>query len=254
MKKRIVGSVLAAILVVVSAFCFVGCGEEPYEPVYAWGKSFDFRGVTIDSKQDRGGSPETGLGMSVGDLIKSEYGKNNLDFANAEINGRNVDLTSRKGANADEFIANLDALARDELNDIYSGLVFTIGSKENPTLKITKDAGEEKIYELKKNEQAQGEFYYVMSDSSYGETPHPVGSFDADIARNVNGAPTKGCLGLLLNGEKSVGQYVLVAILIPTKEICNDLSAGSNTNENGEIVSTFIRLGYTPYFSERLPD
>lgn len=97
------------------------------------------------------------------ELIKSEYGKDNLDFANALVNGEKLDLTSYKGANVDEFISKLDNLAKTKLNDIYSGITFTVGSEENPTLKIAK-AGEDKTYELRKNEgYAQDAHYDVIS-------------------------------------------------------------------------------------------
>lgn len=247
-KYRIIGLILSTLLVATSALCLVGCGEEPYVPEYAWGKSFEFRGVTIDDKNASGGTPQKPSSTRV-DLIKSEYGKDNLDFANALVNGEKLDLTSYKGANVDEFISKLDNLAKTKLNDVYSGITFTVGSEENPTLKIAK-GGEEKTYELRKNEgYAQDAHYDVMADSTSGGT---LGLFALDIARNVNNAPTKGCLVFShLTGEKIIGEHFGIIIKIPTKEICNDPTAETNRDENNEIVSTYLILTYTPCFSKK---
>ena len=248
-KSRIIGLILSALLVAVSALSLVGCGDDPYVPEYAWGKSFEFHGVTIDDKQSCGGLSETEKGSTRVDLIKSEYGKDNLDFANALVNGENFDLTSYKGATADEFIAKLDDLAKTKLNGIYSGITFTVGSEENPTLKVAK-AGEEKTYELRKNENnAQDEYYDVIADSTSGGT---LGLFALDIARNVNNAATKGCLVFsYLTGEKIIGEHFGIIIKIPTKEICNDPTAETNRDENNEIFSTYLTLTYTPCFSKK---
>ena len=238
-RRRIIGLILSMLLVATSALCLVGCGEEPYVPEYAWGKSFEFRGVTIDDKNTSGGTPQKPSSTRV-DLIKSE---------NAKINDEDFPLTSYKGATAEEFISKLDNLAKTKLNDIYSGITFTVGSEENPTLKIAK-AGEEKTYELRKNEgDAQDAHYDVMADSTSGGT---LGLFALDIARNVNNAATKGCLVFsYLTEEKIIGEHFGIIIKIPTKEICNDPTAETNRDENNEIFSTYLTLTYTPCFSKK---
>ncbi len=207
---------MSTLPVATSALCLVGCGEEPYVPEYAWGKSFEFRGVTIDDKNGSRGTPQKPSSTRV-DLIKSEYGKDNLDFANALVNGEKFDLTSYKGANSDEFIAKLDRLAKTKLNDIYSGITFTVGSEETPTLKIAKASmNEERTYEL---EKASETYYEIKPDSTAPEGLRMIGWLEPDISIGYNSAPA-GSLSLRLQyGEYFVGENFEIEIKIPTKEI-----------------------------------
>ena len=237
MRKKICSFVATILLLIFAVFLMTACFEEETPPEYAWGKSFTFQGVFIDNKETRYGNES---GSPIAELLKKEYNKSNLDFANATVNGVKYDLTAQKGANADEFISNLDALAKAKLYEKYKGFKVTVGTEEEKTIKIN-----DKVCNVVKTEGAP--MCYVADQSGTN-----IGTFDPLISANVNGK-TKGCFGLMLFATQFDDLYGDVWIDIPTIEISSDMSVEKQLefiNGTETVVSTSVRLHYIPYFSK----
>ncbi len=223
-------SIVFAVLLVLPMMCLLsGCGgDEPIPKEYAWGKTFSYQGVFVANKGQYGMG-----GTPYGELLKSEYNKNNIDLEKVTINGETKDLTSAcKGMTADAFISHIDNLAKTMLEKKYENFVVKVGSEEEKTVTINNTTY---------NCVLQGGDYYNIK-----ENDNNVGGFNSLISLDVDGK-TKGCLNLSYN--KFQDTYYNISMSFPTITICNDASADKNTNGD-EVESTSISIQYYPYLSK----
>jgi len=246
-KKSILSFVLALCFIIPAMFFMTACGGDDgsgnYVAEYAWGKSFNYQGVMITDKNQYGPGGSTKV-----NLIKSEYNniisgnESNLDFENATINGVKFDLTDYKGANANEFINNLDQIAKLRFEQMYAGYSIVVGSEAEQTVTINGV-----LYNLVKTNNAN-EYQVWEVDAQEGDSF--VALLCSEISINIDNL-TKGCLYLDFVSSKFFADYYDdVQIEIPTKEICYDGTANKTYGENNEITSTSVSICYTPYFSK----
>ena len=234
--KKILSLVLTICMFIPCVFALSACGDKNISE-YAWGKTFTFQGVMIDTKNNSQANAEGVKGSLFVDLIKNEYNNNNLDFANAEINEVKFNLTQYKGANANEFIKNLDTIAGDKLGKKYANFKVTLGSEEEKTITIN-----DLPYSV---QQDNGTFYCIIDNKN---PDVKLAFFDPLISTDVNGK-TKGCLGLLFGNNLFSDRCFEIRITIPTITVSNDPSAEVDIID-GEIVSSKVSLTYTPYLSK----
>lgn len=244
LKNKIIGLILAFVLIV-PTMLLVACGDDADKVEYAWGKSFSYQGIMNDTREYRYGDGTGNGGSTIIDLIKQEYSKGNLDFANVEINDVATDLTSNKGSSVEDFFNKLKNIADTKLRAIYNGITFKIGTEEELTFAVN-----DKVYSVRKGEGAG--FNQVYDEALPAFTY--LALFTDDIYHQYNNAPA-GNLNLQITYMAIISPSLAdtaynITIKIPTKTICADQSAFKETDEKGQVVSTYIMIQFNPMFSK----
>ncbi len=243
-QNKKISFVMAIFVIFAAMFVLTACGGGD-APEYAWGKTFRYQGVMTDSKRHSGGIGEQ-KGSEQAVLIKNEYNNNNLDFANASVNGVKVDFTSLKGTNAEDFINKLDSFAANRMTEKYRDFTVVVGTEEEKTITINNVK-----YALEKSESGMDGAYNVV-DKSDPSVPKFIAFCNVLISTNVEGK-TKGCLSLAGGNEFFSDYNFDVKIVIPTIRISTDPSANRQVEivSGQEVVkSTSVSLIYTPYLSK----
>jgi len=232
-KKKIFSLTLSIMLMITAIFCLTACGDN-YKPEYIWGKTFTFQGVMQDDRSNWGNNSTN----SKFDLMKQAYNSNNLNFAEATINGETRNLSDSKGGNVNVFCDNLDTIARQALTNKYKNFTFVVGSEQELTLKII--IGEdEKTYKLVKTQQI---FYNIVDEEGT-----QIGYLNSELTTNDN---TKGNLYVCLTYYTFFSDSAYdCKISVPTITPIEDGSADLDYLEDGTVGKSCISFTYTAYFS-----
>lgn len=233
-KKRIFSFVLSLLLIIPAFFCLTACGGDDNKTEYAWGKTFTFQGTVLDDKNSWGNnSTNTKL-----DLMKLAYSNNNLNFVETTVNDTSKNISESKGNNVNEFLNNLDTIARQTLASKYKDITFVMGSEQELTLKIIK-GNNEKTYSLVKTQLA---FYNIVDESGT-----QIGYLNSELERNSN---TDGNLFIIITSSAYFSDFMYYCkISVPTITPITDGSADLEYLEDGTVGESSISFFYTAYFN-----